>query len=63
MVELQNEFIPSDKLLYTRALQPVCTVHTRVHQKMLGVHHYERVHKGAPQTCRLRRTLFKKLCK
>ena len=28
------------------ALQPVCTVNTRVHQKMLEVHHYERVHKG-----------------
>ena len=25
----------------------MCTVHTRVHQKMLGVHHYESVHKGA----------------
>ena len=31
------------------ALQTVGMMHTRVHQKMLGVHHYERVHKGASQ--------------
>jgi len=31
------------------ALQPVHG-HPRVHQNMRGVHHYERVHKGASQT-------------
>jgi len=31
-------------ICYLSALQPVCTVHPRVHQNMRGVHHYERVH-------------------
>jgi len=26
-------------VMYTSALQPVCTVHPRVHQNMRGVHH------------------------
>ena len=41
------------------ALQPVCTVHPRVHQNMRGVHHYERVHMGASQTSHLTDTFYK----
>jgi len=46
------------RVYYISALQPVCTVHPGVHQNMRGVHHYERVHKGASQTCHLKRELF-----
>jgi len=46
---------------YTNALQPVCTVHPGVHQNMRGVHHYERVRKGASQTCHTKQILLTKL--
>jgi len=34
---------------------------TDVHQIMRGVHHYERVHKGASKTCHTKQILFTKL--
>jgi len=46
---------------YASALQPVCTLHPRVHQNMRRVHHYERVHKGASQTCHTKEILFTKI--
>jgi len=47
-------------LLYASALQPVCTVHPRVHQNMHGVHHYKKADKGASQTCHTKQILFTK---
>jgi len=49
------------RVLQCSALQPVCTVHPGVHQNMRGVHHYERVHKGASQICHTKQILFTKL--
>jgi len=46
---------------YTSTLQLVCMVPPGVHQNMRGVHHYERVHKGASQTCHTKQILFTKL--
>jgi len=46
--------------VYISAIQPVCTVHPGVHQNMRGVHHYERVHKGASHTCHPKQILFTK---
>jgi len=45
-------------MVWTSALQPVCTVH----QHMRGVHHYERVHKDALQTCHTKQNFLQKLC-
>ena len=49
-------------MVWTSALQPVCTVHPTVHQHMRGVHHYERVHKDALQTCHTKQNFLQKLC-
>jgi len=35
-------------------------VHPRVHQNMRGVHRYERVHKGASETCHTQQIRFTK---
>jgi len=60
---LQNCLGPP--LFYSGAVQPVCTVHPRVHRNMRVVHHYERVHKAASQTCHTKQILFTKsvVCK
>jgi len=54
---------PLTTFIYSSALQPVCTVHPRVHQNMRGVQHYERVNKDALQTYHAKQILFTKtLC-